>query len=97
MTTGPFIQVIIPLKLEWEPCYVAMDPIEVGDRVRVNFSNKEYIAVVSGVDVQPEVALDKVKPILGVEKDMERILTKEIELWKTTRESLYSFCRVQAF
>ena len=92
MTTGPFIQVIIPLKLEWEPCYVAMDPIEVGDRVRVNFSNKEYIAVVSGVDVQPEVALDKVKPILGVEKDMERIRTEEIELWRQVAD--YYLCTV---
>ena len=92
MTTGPFIQVIIPLKLEWEPCYVAMEPIKVGERVRVIFSNKEYIAVVSGIDVQPDVALDKVKPILGVEKDMERIRTEEIELWRQVAE--YYLCTV---
>ena len=35
-----FISVILPLKLEWEPCYWVKDGLEVrvGDRVRVEFA-----------------------------------------------------------
>ena len=42
MENRSYIQVIIPLKLEWEPFYVASEEVNVGDRVRVVFSNKEY-------------------------------------------------------
>ena len=92
MENRSYIQVIIPLKLEWEPFYVASEEVNVGDRVRVVFSNKEYVAVVSAVDVQPEVAPDKVKPILGVERDLERIREEEIMLWRQVAD--YYLCTV---
>lgn len=92
MENRSYIQVIIPLKLEWEPFYVASEEVNVGDRVRVVFSNKEYVAVVSAVDVQPEVAPDKVKPILGVERDLERIREEEITLWRQVAD--YYLCTV---
>ena len=92
MENRSYIQVIIPLKLEWEPFYVASEEVNVGDRVRVVFSNKEYVAVVSAVDVQPDVIPDKVKPILGVERDLERILAEEIQLWRHVAE--YYLCSI---
>lgn len=92
MENRSYIQVIIPLKLEWEPFYAASEEVNVGDRVRVVFSNKEYVAVVSAVDVQPDVIPDKVKPILGVERDLERILAEEIQLWRQVAE--YYLCSI---
>ena len=92
MENRTFIQVIIPLKLEWEPCYAVLEPVQVGDRVRVMFSNKEYVAVVSAVDVHPDVALSKVKPIVCVERDMERVRAEEIELWREVAD--YYMCTV---
>lgn len=92
MKNRTYIQVIIPLKLEWEPCYVVQEAVRVGDRVRVLFSNKEYVAVVSAVDVQPDVALSKIKPVVCVERDMERVLDEEIELWRQVAE--YYMCTV---
>ena len=92
MENRSYIQVIIPLKLEWEPFYAASEEVNVGDRVRVVFSNKEYVAVVSAVDVQPDVIPDKVKPILGVERDLERILAEEIQLWRHVAE--YYLCSI---
>ena len=56
------------------------------------FSNKEYVAVVSAVDVQPDVAPDKVTPILGVERDLERIREEEITLWRQVAD--YYLCTV---
>ena len=92
MENRSYIQVIIPLKLEWEPFYVASEEVNVGNRVRVVFSNKEYVAVVSAVDVQPDVAPDKVKPILDVERDLERIREEEITLWRQVAD--YYLCTV---
>ena len=82
-----YISVILPLKLEWEPCYsiphdMAPQEIHVGDRVKVIFANKEYFGVVSATGIEPETDIKKIKPVLSVEKDMERILPQEIELWK---------------
>ena len=86
MENSSFIQVIIPLKLEWEPCYATHQDLKVGDRVRVMFSNKEYVAVVSAVDIQPDVALSRIKPIIRVEEDMEEVRIEEIALWRQVAE-----------
>ena len=90
-----YISVIIPLKIEWEPCYCipeGMEPedIQIGDRVRVRFANKEYLGAVSAKDITPETDPGKIRPIMSVEKEMERILPEEIELWRAVAE--YYLC-----
>ena len=55
MERKTFISVILPLKLEWEPCYRADEGVGVGERVKVVFAGKEYSGVVSGVGVKPEI------------------------------------------
>ena len=52
MPVPAYIQVILPLRLEWEPCYRLPEGTEVrvGDRVRVLFARKEYVGAVSAVD-----------------------------------------------
>ena len=108
-----YISVILPLKLEWEPCYFVSSSDEfnaksvkkseseskndsvcaqIGQRVRVNFSGKEYIGVVSGVGIIPETAHEKIKEIRGFEDGMGRILPEEIELWRQIAE--YYLCTV---
>ena len=91
-----YISVILPLKLEWEPCYrigtgreipdqVGDDRpevgqsagIEVGQRVRVRFAGKEYVGVVSRVDIVPDIAPEKIQPVLEVETSMEKVLEEE--------------------
>ena len=149
-----FIQVILPLRLEWEPFYyvereaseysgahrwlvsgaeqLAQRPgrsllsgsmgivasneetssgcgllpermartgvigISVGDRVRVNFAGKEYVGVVSAVDVGKEAEAmgisGRVKPIEGMAKGLEPVGKEEIELWRQIAE--YYLCTV---
>ena len=74
-----FISVIVPLKLEWEPVYALGGAVKefctthgkesrdvaVGDRVRLRFAGKEYVAVVSRVNVNPTTAPDKVTTVYG--------------------------------
>lgn len=87
-----YISVILPLKLEWEPCYSICEKISIGDRVRVKFANKEYIGVVSRTDITPDIDPLKVKDIEAVEADMPRVLPEEIELWKQVAE--YYMCTI---
>lgn len=94
LTNNPsYIQVILPLKLEWEPFYrVEEAGVTIGDRARVIFAGKEYIAVVSAVNAQPEIDLKKIMPIVTLEREMERVLPEEIELWRQVAD--YYLCTV---
>ena len=107
-----YISVILPLKLEWEPCYWIDSRreipdqdgndaknggsksriIEVGQRVRVNFARKEYVGVVSKVDIIPDIEPEKIQSVLEVETSMEKVLQEEIELWRRVAE--YYLCTV---
>lgn len=89
-----YISVILPLKLEWEPCY-SIEPsidVAVGDRVRVNFARHEYIGVVSAININPDIDLKRIQPILSVESSLERVLEDEIRLWHEVAE--YYMCSV---
>lgn len=131
MTGRIFIQVILPLRLEWEPYYYleakgeqaqpavgsaavagqdqqptwsaagqANQPdeavLKVGDRVRVDFAGKEYVGVVSAVDVgrQAEALgiVDRIKPIAGKAEGLARVSMQEIALWRQISE--YYLCTV---
>ena len=93
MANASYIQVILPLKLEWEPFYrVDEQAVAVGDRIRVIFAGKEYIGVVSAVDAHPEIDPKKIIPIVAVEKEMEKVFAQEIQLWRRVAE--YYLCTV---
>ena len=83
MANSSYIQVILPLKLEWEPFYrVDNQEVAVGDRIRVVFAGKEYVGVASAVDAQPEIDTKKILPIIAVEREMEKVFAQEIQLWR---------------
>ena len=100
-----FISVIVPLKLEWEPVYAlggavkefctthGKEPrnVAVGDRVRLRFAGKEYVGVVSRVNVNPTTAPDKVKTVEEV-LDWPPVGMEEIELWRQIAS--YYMCNV---
>lgn len=86
MDKKTYISVILPLKLEWEPCYSVPESygggIVAGDRVRVAFANRSYVGVVSAVGIEPDIEPSRILPIKSVERGLERILPQEIELWR---------------
>lgn len=87
-----YISVILPLKLEWEPCYWTDEDVSVGDRAKVRFSGKEYTGVVSQTDITPDIDPTKIIRIENIERGMERILETEIVLWRKVAE--YYLCSV---
>ncbi len=95
MSNTEFISVILPLRLEWVPCYAVpsgSDEVKVGDRVKVLFANRQYIGVVSATGIQPDADPAKVKDILSVEHGLEKIFPEEIELWKAIAD--YYLCTI---
>ena len=94
MDKKTYIQVILPLKLEWDPWYYAFckeaEGLECGDRVRVCFAHKEYIGVISSVGGTPDIPTKMIQPVLSKEEGLERILPQEIELWR--RVAQYYMC-----
>lgn len=88
MPATPFIQVILPLKLEWEP-YYELEGAAVGDRVDLVFARRHYVGVVSAVNVSPEAGL-KVLP--AVPSDLPPVGVEEIDFWR--RLASYYLCTV---
>ena len=97
MKEAAYIKVILPLRLEWEPCYrlpegIAPESIAVGDRIKVRFVNKIYSGVVSETGIKPETDPFRIREIEKIEDDLEKILPEEIELWR--RVSDYYMCSI---
>ena len=92
-----YLKVILPLKLDWEPCYSytpadgAAVP-EVGSRVNVRFAGRRYIGVVSGKDIVPEIEASRIQRIIGVEDGIAPITEAELKLWRFVSD--YYMCTV---
>lgn len=78
-----YFQVILPLKLEWEPWYYTdEDAPSLGERVEVCFAGRLYSAVVSSVGGTPDVAPEKVQPSEDIHRALEPVLPEEIRYWR---------------
>ena len=92
MAQKQYISVILPLRLEWIPCYSADTEVRQGDRVRVIFANKEYVGVTYRTGIVPDVSPEKIRDIICVENDIPSVLPQEMELWMKVAE--YYMCTV---
>ena len=88
-----FIQVILPLKLEWEPYYLVETPVAAGDRVKVEFAGKDYVAVVSAADVTPpEQLVDRILYVKAIVRDLPPVYVQEIAFWRSL--AAYYLCTI---
>ena len=92
MAEERFIKVILPLKLSWEPCYRISEEVRTGTRVNVTFSGRKYTGVVSATGVEPDVDRKRILPVNFVEKHMEAIGSRELELWRFMAD--YYLCTI---
>lgn len=92
MTGRTFIQVILPLRLAWEPFYALPEGVTVrlGERVQVPFSGRTYSAVVTDPDAHPEIDTARIKEILALEEGIRPVTAAEIRLWRFISE--YYLC-----
>ena len=89
MATRPYIQVIVPLRLEWEPYYI-LEGASVGDRVQVILAHREYVGVVSAVNVVPETAPERIQEAKPT--DLPPVHPLEIAFWRALAD--YYLCSV---
>ena len=93
-----YVSVILPLRLEWEPVYRVPEEIagsgsvNVGDRVTVRFAARLYSGVVSAVNVTPAAHIQKVIPIVSLDKNLDPVSVNELKLWRFVAD--YYLCSV---
>lgn len=92
-----YLKVILPLKLDWEPCYSVLPGTEggvpsVGTRVSVRFAGRQYVGVVSESDVTPDIELTKIRMIIRVEDGIPPVTEAEMRLWRFVSD--YYLCPV---
>lgn len=95
MAEKKFIQLILPVKLDWEPWYYTTEQLSVGQRVSVKLSGRSYTAVVSNIGGTPDIDVSRIQPIVEIEKELEPISDKEISFWRFL--SSYYMCTVGEF
>ena len=74
-----YIQVCLPLRLDWNPWYSTTEEVHVGQRVAVRFARKPYVGVVVSVGGQPDVKT--VFAIDSAETGLADITPEELKLW----------------
>ena len=85
MDTRQYIKVILPLRLEWEPCYYLPGTgasVRTGDRIKVSFARKWYIGVVSETGVTPGIDPSKVAPAGELDTGLSPVSSRELEFWR---------------
>ena len=97
MAEKRYIQVILPLRLEWEPCYCldgadSSAQVRTGDRVRVLFSGRSYVGVVSAVDVQPDIEPARISAVRELLPELPAVSPEEMQFWRFIAD--YYLCTI---
>lgn len=92
MSEKKYYQVILPLRLEWEPWYCSDLDLPAGRRVKVNFGKKEYLGVIHRVSTDPGIPSSRILPFNGVPEQMADITPEEISFWEFISD--YYLCTI---
>ena len=92
MNEGRYIQVIVPLRLEWIPWYKAPRPVKEGTRVAVVFAHRTYTGVVLKSSDAPEIEDSKVQDIKRIQDELAPISREELEFWEFLAD--YYLCTI---
>lgn len=92
MSERHYIQVVVPVKLEWFPWYWSETALEQGTRVRVRLGRNVYTGFVLNDGGQPDIDPKRIQPVISVESQLERISDEEIKLWRFIAD--YYLCTI---
>lgn len=76
-----YVQVLLPLKLEWTPWYCTEEAVRVGQRVEVIFARKARIGVIVHISRQPDIDPSKVERLQNTDTGLPDITPNELRLW----------------
>ncbi len=87
-----YIEVIVPLRLSWTPCYRSGVPLTAGQRVSVPLAGRRYIGVVSKTDVTPDIDPSRIQNIIKVNDELPAVSGEELRFWEFL--SSYYLCSI---
>ena len=103
MVGTKFIQVLLPLKLDWEPYYALPEgaTAQVGDAVDVVFAGRPYTAIVTAVNVTPASGLEvkpasAISPLASIGKDVLSFWHTLADYYLCTPGEVYKAAILQA-
>ena len=76
-----YVQVLLPLKLEWTPWYCTEEAVRVGQRVEVIFARKARTGVIVRISGQPDIDPSKVERLQNNDTGLPDITPNELRLW----------------
>lgn len=76
-----YIQVLVPLRLFWVPCYSSDVPLEQGQRVTVAFARRQYQGVVWRTGVTPDIDVSRIQKVLRINTELPSISPEELTFW----------------
>ena len=87
-----YIQVAVPLRLAWVPCYRSCVPLSPGRRVTVPVASRRYVGVVLRSVTDPGLPASRIQNIISVEEDLPDISPEELKFWEFL--SNYYLCTI---
>lgn len=92
MTDGNYIQVILPLRLDWMPCYRCDSVAVPGMRVSVVFAHRRYLGVVWKTGITPDIDPSRIQAVLELHSDLPPVSSEELQFWEFL--SSYYLCSI---
>lgn len=92
MSRQQFIQVLLPLRLDWVPVYGGPADLHTGQAVNVIFSGRQYTGIVWKTGLTPDMDTSRIKDIISVESGVPAVSTEELKLWEFV--SGYYLCSI---
>ncbi|MBR0109230.1 MAG: hypothetical protein IJM05_01345 [Bacteroidales bacterium] len=88
MPAKQYIQVCVPLKLDFNPWYSTAEEVHIGQRVEVVLARRTYVGVVVSIGGEPDV--ETVLPVKVADTGLADITPEELKLWEFV--SSYYMC-----
>ena len=77
-----YVQVLLPLKLQWIPTYSTPTQLEPGRRVLVALGHRTYDGVVWRCQDQPDLPPERIQGILAVQDGLPDVMAEELRFWE---------------
>ncbi|MBO4476643.1 MAG: hypothetical protein J5737_07985 [Bacteroidales bacterium] len=87
-----YIEVIVPLRLSWTPCYRCRVQLRPGQRVTVPVTGRRYVGVVHRTDILPDIDPSRIQEISAVNDELPAVSEEELRFWEFL--SSYYLCSI---
>ena len=77
-----YIEVIVPLRLSWAPCYRCNSEVRPGQRVTVPVAGRRYVGVVHRTGIVPDIDPSRIQEVVSVNDELPDVSLEELRFWE---------------